>query len=578
MIASGLAFSDLRYSVGKLIFASPLYRYTLAGRTPPDLYSLPPDPWPGKAIRGAAILKGEFEFFGEKAGDARHTWQPAGMSEAWLAELHSFEWLRDLRALGGDAARRKARELTADWLGHQSQWDEIAWRPDVLARRIFAWLGQHDFFCASADNEFRHYYLTGLARQGRHLSRVLPGGVQGEGLLAVTKGLIAVGLAMEDRESWVDLGLRHLEREIEDQLLADGGHISRNPSTQLRVLQHLIDIRSTLLVAGWEPPGFLMSGIDRAAPFVRMLRHGDGGLALFNGSSEDQGWRIDMLLSQADARGRPPSTAPHTGFQRLVAMRTVMLVDVGAPPTVGLDADAHAGTLSLELSVGRDRLIVNCGALADGRDPWPRVQRATAAHSTLVIDDTNSSPVPEHGRARRPAVPSSYSRRESSGNIWLGSSHDGYVPRFGLRHHRRLYLGSGGDDIRGEDALVAVTGDFDASHPTARSFKIRFHLHPQVRAEKEDDEAIVTLKLPSGAIWRLKVEGGAVHVADSIYLGDMEQPKQPTRQVVVSSVTGPPDDNGQVAVIKWALRRIFADRRTATARGQYPNGGAKRQH
>ena len=80
------------------------------------------------------------------------------MSDAWLAELHGFDWLRDLRAVGGDAARRRARDLVGDWIERQTSWQEIAWRPDVLATRLHAWLGQHDFFCASADDLYRRRY------------------------------------------------------------------------------------------------------------------------------------------------------------------------------------------------------------------------------------------------------------------------------------------------------------------------------------------------------------------------------------------------------------------------------------
>ena len=77
------------------------------------------------------------------------------MSERWLDKLHSFEWLRDLRALGGDPARRKARKLTLDWLDRQPNWNKLSWRTDILGRRLFARLGSYDFFCAGGEDELR---------------------------------------------------------------------------------------------------------------------------------------------------------------------------------------------------------------------------------------------------------------------------------------------------------------------------------------------------------------------------------------------------------------------------------------
>lgn len=545
------ALQELRYGVGKLLYGSSVYRYTLLGRTPPGLYLVPPDPWPGNADRGAAILKGEFSFFGETVSGGQLVWRPVGMSDRWLAELHSFDWLRDLRTVGGDAARRRARDLVGDWLRRQSNWHEIAWRPDILSRRLFAWLGQHEFFCASADDQYRRTYLGGVAKQAKHLARVLPGSIDGEPLIVAIKGLIVAGLALPDREAWVTQGLRKLERQIERQILPDGGHVSRNPSAHIQVLRHLVDIRGALLAAGQPVPQLLISAIDRAAPFLRMLRHGDGGMALFNGGREEVSWVVDMLLAQADARGRPPMSAPHSGFERLAANRTMILVDTGAPPPSGLDGLAHAGSLSLELSVGKERLIVNCGARPNGQGPWAEVQRATAAHSTLVVDDTNSVEIiTGDGVGQRPPN-LKHSREESDGNVWLTASHDGYASAFGLRHVRRIYMSVSGDDIRGEDALYRIReGDSQA-----RGFAIRFHLHPAVDASLVQNGAAVLMRLPSGAGWRLRTDGAALSLAESVYLGGSDEIRR-AEQAVLSGVLGSPTADNCVATVKWALKRI----------------------
>ncbi len=547
---TGNVLRDLRYGVGKLFYASPVYRYTLIGRAPADLAVVPPDPWPGNAERGAAISAGELSFLGETVRGGRHAWRPVGMSDAWLAELSGFDWLRDLRAVGGDAARRRARDLVGDWIENQSNWQEIAWRPDVLATRLYAWLGQHDFFCASADDEYRRRYLAVLARQTKHLARVLPGGVEGAGLIRAAKGLVAAGLALPGNDPHVRQGLKILERAVERQILPDGGHISRNPQVQANVLRDLVDTRSVLLAAEEDIPAFLLGAIDRAAPFLRMLRHNDGRLALFNGSREGEDWLIDMLLAQADARGRPPASAPHTGFERAVANRTIVLMDTGAPPQAGLDTHAHAGTLSMEVSIGKERLIVNCGARPGNRAPWGPVQRASAAHSTMIVDDTNSSEILSDGTFGRRPQGVRAERSDDEGAVWINASHDGYVPAFGLAHERRLYLAPDGDDIRGEDVLSreGVSG----SAKPARGFALRFHLHPGVQASLVQNGSAVLLRLPSGAGWQLIAEGGTLSLAESVYLGDGDEVRR-TEQIVVSGVL---EAGATAARVKWALKRV----------------------
>ena len=547
---SGNVFQDLRYGVGKLLYASPVYRYTLIGRAPHELAVVPPDSWPGNAERGTAISAGELSFLGETVRGGKHAWRPVGMSDAWLAELHGFDWLRDLRAVGGDAARRRARDLVEDWIEHQTGWQEIAWRPDILATRLFAWLGQHDFFCASADDDYRRRYLATIARQAKHLARALPGGVEGAGLIRAAKGLTVVGLALLGHEASIRQGLKILERACDRQILPDVGHVSRNPQTQATVLRDLVDVRSALLAAEHEIPAFLLGAIDRAAPFLRMLRHNDGRLALFNGSCESEDWQIDMLLAQADARGRAPSSAPHTGFERIVANRTVALLDTGAPPQAGLDTHAHAGTLSLEVSIGKERLITNCGARSGNHDPWAAVQRSSAAHSTMVVDDTNSSEILADGTFGRRPQKVSVERSEDDGNIWVSASHDGYVSAFGLEHERRIYMAVDGDDIRGEDVLSRAGGAGTAR--PARGFALRFHLHPTVQASLVQNGSAVLLRLPSGIGWRLIAEGGTVSLAESIYLGETEDVRR-SEQIVVS---GALEGGASAARVKWALKRV----------------------
>jgi uncharacterized heparinase superfamily protein len=282
------------------------------------------------------------------------------------------------------------------------------------------------------------------------------------------------------------------------------------------------------------------------AAALKLFQHGDGGLALFNDSNEEEGWQVDMALSRADGKTRTLTQAPMSGFQRLTAGRVAVLVDSGAPPPPGFDAHAHAGTLSFEMSVGRERLIVNCGA-HPGDAGWRLAQRMTAAHSTLTLADTNSSVMlPAGGLMRGPDIVACR-REEADGNVWLDLSHDGYVPAFGLTHRRRLFLAGSGDELRGEDRLAA---DADGGIPEAgRGFAIRFHLHPLVQATPAQNGMAAILRLPSGNGWRLRSTDHQVALEESIYLGRRGEIRK-TQQVVISGQTG-----AEYAVVKWAIGR-----------------------
>jgi uncharacterized heparinase superfamily protein len=302
-------------------------------------------------------------------------------------------------------------------------------------------------------------------------------------------------------------------------------------------------------------PSELSVALERAGQALRLFRHGDGALALFNGSREEGAALVDLVLTQGQARGRAPMLLEETGFQRMQAGRTLVICDAGAPPPGrardvasglprGADRLSHAGTLSFEMSIGRDRMIVNCGAAPAAEGEWRDALRATAAHSTLVLADTNSAELKDEGLGRRPERVEA-DRHESEGAQWLDATHDGWRKPFGTVHRRRLYLAPSGDDLRGED-VIETTGEAGGRPP---GFALRFHLHPAVIASLQQDGEGALLRLPSGQGWRLRASGARVAVEESIYLGTAEARR--SSQVVLTAEPG-------ADTVQWAIGRIHA--------------------
>jgi uncharacterized heparinase superfamily protein len=503
----------------------------------PDAPALPVrDPWPGDPGRGARLLRGELELAGGVRKLRPGAWSDGSGSPVLDAAAHGFTWLRNLRALGTDAARLRARALVAEWI-NAPPGDALAHRPDVAGARIAAWLGHYDFFAASADDAFRQRLMGRLVADARSLSAALPAEELDARALTALKGLIAAAVALPEHAGFLTRALRFLPQEIVRQVLPDGCHVERSPAAQLAALQDLTEIRALLQAAQAQPPPALTGAIERMASALRVMRHGDGGLALFNGSKEESGTLIDIALTQA-GRGRGPAALTDGGFQRLQAGRSVLIVDCGLPAPPGVDRFAHAGTLSMELSIGRDRLIVNCGAAPGGSPEWRDATRATAAHSTLVIADVSSSELKPDGLGRRPEVVEAQ-RQEANGAHWLEASHDGWKKLFGAVHRRRLYLAESGEDVRGEDVVEA---------PTPQPFALRFHLHPDVNASLQQDGEAVLLRLRAGGGWRLRADGAAMSLEESIYLGGPE-PRRSEQVVLTGYADGPQQ-------VKWAISKV----------------------
>jgi uncharacterized heparinase superfamily protein len=522
------------------IYASPLYAFTLRSTPPRRLARLPPPPWPGDAERGRAIISGRLVCGGSVFDGVHPDWFEAGTSHLALAELHSFDWLDDLAASSTPDARVRARDLIGAWLQEAGTWHALAWAPSVLARRVAAWLAHARFISSGDDDPLSVPFLDSLARQTRHLARTSGSAPPGLDRLHVARGLVYAGLCGFDERA-ARGGLEFLNRELAQQMLPDGGHVVRSPELHARALACVVDIRAMLGLAGWPVPSAVSASAETMAPLLRLFRHGDGGLALFNRTTSVEPAFLDAVLARADIRVPAPAYAPQTGYARLAAGQTVVITDIGAPPPPPFDVETHAGTLSFEMSYGRERIIVNCGTRAQGE--WRSVARMTAAHSTAVIDDTNSSELlPEAGLGRRPqGVAASFESAE--GALWTTASHDGYRPVLDATHRRRLYLSADGNDLRGEDC-------FSGGH--RGTFAVRFHLHPNVRASLVQNAAAVLLQSASGGAWRMQAANGALSLAESIYLGTSGPPWR-CEQIVISGRM----DGGET-VVKWALRRIPA--------------------
>ena len=509
------------------VFGSRLYRLSLGGRKPPTISVTPPAPAFGDPELGRSIVRGALPFAGRPIPLGRAPWTAVTQGPQAAAWLHGFAWLVDLQAVGGDEARRVGRELVSGWLEHNEDWSTPAWRPDVLGRRLYAWLTASDWLWAD-DTGGRDRMAASLAAQARHLARVRPDDAAREAM-AAAKGRLAAACCLAIGR--IDAATRDLMRIVDLQVLPDGTPLHRSPEGLFHMLRDAIDAAALLQASGETPPEELRDTIKRVVPVLRMLRLGDGALCAFHGGGRMTSAAIDAVLAASGERGSAVDQAPDGGFVRLRAGRTTVIVDVGSPPS---DARGHDAPLAFEMSAGRDRLVIGCGGYAGDDPAWRDASQATAAHSTVVVADTDA--------VDAAGVTVVAQRRRADGAVWLDGRHDGYARRFGIQHIRRLYLSADGDDLRGEDVL---DGDGDVA------FQARFHLDPCVNASPLEGGSVL-LRLPGSKGWRFTAIGGAVSLEESVALVDGGTPRR-CMQIVVSGRA-----EGAGGRVKWAFRRETA--------------------
>jgi uncharacterized heparinase superfamily protein len=540
--------------------AGPAYRWRYSGRTPERVLIAPPDLRLADPQIALEIYYGRFPLSGhlvETGGTS--PFQLDVQNRGWLKSLHGFRWLRHMRAAGTELAAANARALVGDWISvHGKRISGVAWEPGTTAKRIIAWLQHSSVVLQGAEFPFYRAFLKSLAVQIRYLRSVVREMPNGKDRLRARIALCFAALSLPVPASALRSATRNLADELDRQILPDGGHVSRNPLAVMELLSDLLPLRYTYANQAETPPAALMNAVDRMLPALRFFRHQNGALARFNGMGATMHDRIAAILRHDDTAGAPLLHAPHSGYERLCLGDTTVIADTGLPPPIDVSNAAHAGCLSFELSSGRHHFVVNCGVDTWGAADFRPLGRATAAHSTATLNDTSSArfnhPLKVNDLTGAPLIGGPRKvrceRRDGVGTQGFVASHDGYVPRFGIRHERALALSQGGGLLEGRDRFMRENGA--APRDNGRDHvALRFHVHPDIEVLREDPGRIV-LAAPHGHRWVLSCAQVAPELEESIHFAGLSGPRR-SRQVVLSFKAS------EVPEVRWQLSRLAAD-------------------
>ncbi len=538
----------------RLSYRTALHRIRLRGRFPLKLLAVPADPVPGNAATGERIVRGRLAYAGHNAPAKTVHFADPGAPAAWRDWAHSFVWLRDLAAV---ADRRTgsavAEPLVARWLADHNDFDAAAWRPDLLALRLMFWTAYAPYILSSPDLVYRSAVLNALARWARHLDRAIDRLPEGPGRVTAAAGLIVAGLVIPGVEARLARAEALFDRALDAVVLPDGATADRSPITQLELLELLLFVQSTYAARGRKPPDTVLAGFERLVPALKSIVMGDGGVGAWHGGAAAKPGRIDHAMARSGIMPRPSRSTSFAGYQRLAAGKTLIVVDAAPPPQARAAAGAHAGTLAFELSDGPNRLIVNCGGSGVAL-PLPAALaaalRTTAAHSTLVLADSNSTRIRPDGALGRGVEEVVVNRQESEEGIWLDLAHDGYVRRFGVHHRRRLFLSASGGDLRGEDVIEPAPGRRLRRRGASAAFDVRFHLGAGIEVTPTADGQAALLKLTDGRVWQVRARGGPLTVDESVWI-DHDGAPRTTRQLVISGTT----TAAGAASINWSFKR-----------------------
>jgi len=537
--------------VGKLAKPSLLGRLFGAGRQPLRLVAVPRDHVIGDRARGDALIAGRLSIGNETANLAEVDFATLGSTSPLAREIQGFGWLRDLAASASrEKGARLAEAIAGRWLiAHGTRIDD-AWAPDLWGQRILHWTAYAPYILSSRDAGYRSALLNTLARGARHLDGHADKAAPGLPRITAWAGVVVAALTLQGGMARLTRGESGLMRALSASQYEDGGLMSRSPQEQMLLVDRLGLVRASYFAAKQTLPDALENAAAAALAALHGVTMGDGALSSWQGGNPGDAQRLAALIEGCGLRARPLRAARGWGYQRMSALGTVIVLDAAPPPPPRMAAAGCASTLGIEISDGAQRIVVNCGGPGalptDLQRELIDALRTTAAHSTLIIDDTNSTAILPDGSLGKGVTDVVIDRGEDNDSSRLEASHDGYLKGFGLIHQRRLSLGNDGKEVRGEDIL---TPKGRRKIREAAPFAIRFHLAPGIEPTVTADGMGAILRSPGAPAWNFRCRGAMILIEESLVIDLRGRTVSTLQLVVVGEISGA---GGEFA---WQFRR-----------------------
>ena len=463
--------------------------------------------------KASLLDKNTFHFLDKSESLSKVGWNGNNnnISKLWRYNQHYFD---DLNAI--DSSQRKIwhDQLLKSWVNENKVGKGVGWEPYPTSLRIVNWV-KWNF----SQNILSNTCIQSLIFQARWLSKRIEWHILGNHLFSNAKALVYAGLFFSSKECeiWLKKGLKIIKDELNEQVLDDGGNFERSPMYHAIFLEDLLDlINISRVYPDIVPVQNVNEWIKISKDMLRWLdimSHPDGEISFFNDAAIGIAPNLSKLINYAQRLGiiyRPHKFNGVTqlldsGYVRLTSNNAAVLLDVAPIGPDYLPGHAHADTLSFEISLFGQRLMVNGGTSEYGISSVRQYERSTKAHNTIEINEENSSEVWSGFRVARRAYPYDLKIEEIENLININCAHDGYKRLNGKPVHKRNW--------QFFDSSLIIKDHIEGSFENAYAY---FHFHPSITVVKNKN-SIWNLKMSNGRQVILEIKKGEPLIETGYY-------------------------------------------------------------
>ena len=234
------------------------------------------------------------------------------------------------------------------------------------------------------------------------------------------------------------------------------------------------------------------------------------------------------------------------GYAILNDKKVSIVMDIGQPPYVNFSSQYQSGSLSFEIVSNGKKLISNCGYYVGTNEKLIKLSKSTATHSTLVIDDNSSCKFKKSKNdfLLKDSLKILKKNIVFEKNYWkISSSHNGFSKKYNTIHERDIEYFPEKSKFIGTDKILTKNSNSNLK------FDIRFHLEPNVKLMKTQDNKAILIELENEG-WKFTCDNFNINIDNGIYFGNKNFNTQ-NQNIFISGITNKKNEN-----IFWQLDKI----------------------
>ena len=458
-------------------------------------------------------------------------------------KLNNFFWFFSLDL---KSSKKITQSVIINWINNNYRYNQKSWDFDITSKRIISWLSNHQLTYENTDKEYRIKFDHSIQKQTNHLLNEIKNLDEVQNKMIGCAAIILTGLAYQDDKNYLNNGLNLLKKIIKSSIDNQGFPKSRNIKQLSFYLKYFIIIREWFKESQNIIPEYIDETIYYLGHSYAFIWQNINHDILFNGNYISNNDAFDQYLKRFGYKFKNKEKEV-AGYAILKNKKIVLAMDIGASPNKNFSKDYQSGALSFEIISKGNKLISNSGYFVNKNNRLNKLSKSTALQSTLIIEDYSSCGFKKKKKSGFIVEQSLKIIKKNivfEDNYWkISASHDGYLQRFGSIHEREVEFYPEQMKFIGFDKILRKN-----STKSIR-FDIRFHLNPNTKIMKTQDNKSVLIELGDEG-WRFSCDNFDINIDNGLYFGVKNSYKE-NQNIFISGMTSATDHT-----IKWEITKL----------------------